>query len=539
MIKSNGGVFGRNPTFNDVTVDGNLTVNGDIALGDDIVVADSLTVQGTTASTSTTTGALRVVGGISTQDGLYTGSDAFINGARVGIGPAGTDNTVLGVGAGAALQAGGINNVLIGDTCGDNVTTGDDNVGIGRSALDTLDVGIGNIAIGTNAISSATNASSNVAIGRYASERMLASNSVSVGAEALRYNTLGAANVAVGRSALSAATTAIATVTTTDAGTGGTDGAKTAIQLERDSGGTMVTYPTVDLTVTGGAVSGTVTVATGGSGSTSSTAGGIIFRANAAGIAAGVPADWRCQLQTVSTASGNTAVGHQAGLSLTTASSCTFVGANAGDAVTSGASNTAIGNACLTTLTTGSLNVGIGASCLEVLGTGGFNTCVGVSAGRYHLGSSAVCIGALAGANIGIGVAATDGFIFIGPNAGRRFGSGSTNNLLRATNSILIGNDVRASADNQTNEIAIGAGLIGDGSNTTVIGNTSTTSTRFAGTATSVLRTSGDTLRIDNDRTPATAGAAGNEGDICWDANYIYVCVAANTWKRVAIATWP
>ena len=80
---------------------------------------------------------------------------------------------------------------------------------------------------------------------------------------------------------------------------------------------------------------------------------------------------------------------------------------------------------------------------------------------------------------------------------------------------------------------------LGDGSNTTVIGNTSTTSTRFAGTATSVLRTSGDTLRIDNDRTPATAGAAGNEGDICWDANYIYVCVAANTWKRVAIATWP
>ena len=46
MIKSNGGVFGRNPTFNDVTVDGNLTVNGDIALGDDITVTDTLTVNG-------------------------------------------------------------------------------------------------------------------------------------------------------------------------------------------------------------------------------------------------------------------------------------------------------------------------------------------------------------------------------------------------------------------------------------------------------------------------------------------------------------
>ena len=100
MITPNGGVFGRNPKFNNVTVDGNLTVNGDIALGDDIVVADSLTVQGTEAATSTTTGALRVAGGISTQDGLYTGSDAVINGARVGIGSAGLRNTVLGVSAG-------------------------------------------------------------------------------------------------------------------------------------------------------------------------------------------------------------------------------------------------------------------------------------------------------------------------------------------------------------------------------------------------------------------------------------------------------
>ena len=28
-IKQNGGVFGRNPTFNDVTIDGNLIINGE------------------------------------------------------------------------------------------------------------------------------------------------------------------------------------------------------------------------------------------------------------------------------------------------------------------------------------------------------------------------------------------------------------------------------------------------------------------------------------------------------------------------------
>lgn len=37
---------------------------------------------------------------------------------------------------------------------------------------------------------------------------------------------------------------------------------------------------------------------------------------------------------------------------------------------------------------------------------------------------------------------------------------------------------------------------------------------------------------------PASAAAAGNTGDMAWDADYIYVCTATNTWKRVAIATW-
>jgi len=39
-------------------------------------------------------------------------------------------------------------------------------------------------------------------------------------------------------------------------------------------------------------------------------------------------------------------------------------------------------------------------------------------------------------------------------------------------------------------------------------------------------------------KTPTSASAAGTAGTIVWDANYIYICTAANTWKRVAIATW-
>ena len=38
--------------------------------------------------------------------------------------------------------------------------------------------------------------------------------------------------------------------------------------------------------------------------------------------------------------------------------------------------------------------------------------------------------------------------------------------------------------------------------------------------------------------TPASAAATGTAGTWAWDANYIYICTATNTWKRVAIATW-
>lgn len=38
--------------------------------------------------------------------------------------------------------------------------------------------------------------------------------------------------------------------------------------------------------------------------------------------------------------------------------------------------------------------------------------------------------------------------------------------------------------------------------------------------------------------TPASATATGTAGEVAWDANYIYICTATNTWKRVAISTW-
>lgn len=43
---------------------------------------------------------------------------------------------------------------------------------------------------------------------------------------------------------------------------------------------------------------------------------------------------------------------------------------------------------------------------------------------------------------------------------------------------------------------------------------------------------------IINSTTPASSSASGIAGQIAYDDSFIYVCIAANTWKKVAIATW-
>ena len=53
-IKQLGGVFGRNPTFNDVTIEGELTFDGDIDIGSDLKVNGNLEVLGTSTFTDAT-----------------------------------------------------------------------------------------------------------------------------------------------------------------------------------------------------------------------------------------------------------------------------------------------------------------------------------------------------------------------------------------------------------------------------------------------------------------------------------------------------
>lgn len=53
-----------------------------------------------------------------------------------------------------------------------------------------------------------------------------------------------------------------------------------------------------------------------------------------------------------------------------------------------------------------------------------------------------------------------------------------------------------------------------------------------------LLQVDGNRIRVSTQKTPASASDSGATGEICWDSNYVYVCVASNTWKRSQLLSW-
>ncbi len=48
----------------------------------------------------------------------------------------------------------------------------------------------------------------------------------------------------------------------------------------------------------------------------------------------------------------------------------------------------------------------------------------------------------------------------------------------------------------------------------------------------------GDIIMTGNNRTISSSTAEGAKGTVCYDDNYVYICVADNTWKRFKLETW-
>jgi hypothetical protein len=179
----------------------------------------------------------------------------------------------------------------------------------------------------------------------------------------------------------------------------------------------------------------------------------------------------------LTTGGTNTAMGTNVLESNTTGGSNSAVGVSTLRNNTTGFSNSALGREALRNNTLGNLNSAIGVSALQNNTTGSNNTAIGMSALTSNtIGNDNTAVGVSALVNNITG----SNNIALGFEAGRRRGT-ANNTLLMASSSIFIGRDTRANADNQTNQIVIGDSAVGLGSNTTVIGNTSTIITALRG----------------------------------------------------------
>ncbi len=172
----------------------------------------------------------------------------------------------------------------------------------------------------------------------------------------------------------------------------------------------------------------------------------------------------------------NTASGWGALQYNTTGSSNTATGSNSLSANTTGYDNTSSGANSLRYNTTGSSNTATGASSLRINTTGSNNTAYGMGSLQINsTGMGNTGLGYNSGASNGVG----SYNVFVGHQAGRCLPS---QRALVPSNSIYIGSGALGHASNETNAIVIGSNVEGEGSYTTVIGNSSTQKTHLYGT---------------------------------------------------------
>jgi len=177
------------------------------------------------------------------------------------------------------------------------------------------------------------------------------------------------------------------------------------------------------------------------------------------------------------TGNNNTAVGNGAMQYNSAGWSNTVVGRDALNKNSTGDNSTAIGYQALFNNTasnndalgyqsmlnnlSGNSNVSIGQSSMKENLTGNNNSILGFSSlPKNSTGSNNISIGYYAGSKIANG----------------------TTDLTIINNSVIIGADAKANANNETNQIVIGYGAIGKGTNTVQLGNGSITSVNTSGT---------------------------------------------------------
>ena len=490
------------------------------------VPSGSVAIGGTTNSTSNTTGALTIVGGIGSSSNIYASGGAtsstspttggiwayqpypafaggFLNSPVIGFTASAWNSSSGSVASQAYMQLNALTfNVnpptsklsfyisangasptekMYLSSAGALTTTAD-------STFNTVTVGLGggsvstNTAVGYQSLNATTTGGANTALG-YQSLRTntTSTNNVAIGYQSLFNNSTSSNLTAVGTFALLNNTTNVATLGTITGGSAYTNGTYTGVVMTLSSGSTATTYPTATIVVSGGAVT-SVTLTSNGVGFKDTTT---VLTAPAASIG-GTGSGFSVPVASLASGSTNTAVGYQALTANTVATG-----------------NTATGSQCLVNTTSGRFNVGYGAAAGYANTTGAYNVFVGGqnaggiangnanTSGNYltAVGAGALASNSTSNALTGIGYMAL--YSATGANniaLGYQAGYAGTA-LTTGTNNIFIGYQAQASTASDTNEIVIGYNQVGLGSNTTVIGNSSTTLTKAFGVITSTVYT--------------------------------------------------
>jgi hypothetical protein len=186
-------------------------------------------------------------------------------------------------------------------------------------------------------------------------------------------------------------------------------------------------------------------------------------------------------LYTATSSNYSTAVGYQALYSNTTASGNQAIGYQVLFSNTTGTMNTALGYQSLYYNTTGQRNIAIGEATMASNKSGEYNTAVGAgvlnqaTASSYNtaFGSKALQTLEVGNYNTALG---RDSALYSTTNI-----LGSPISLTQSSNSVYIGADIRP-IENQTNQIIIGYGATGSGSNTVTLGADTITKTQLRGT---------------------------------------------------------
>lgn len=270
--------------------------------------------------------------------------------------------------------------------------------------------------------------------------------------------------------------------------------------------------------------------------------------------------------------SKNIAIGHQAGKNPESTSENIFIGNQCGSGVTfsTGNKNILIGsnNNAVSFFSDDSILIGSSIDTTPVTHRGsialGSASSVGGSTSSIAIGYSSeaeyeersIYIGNNSGKSSKVPV--TFNYfdnIAIGPNSLRAFIDWDTDfqtPIQNINTAIIIGTYATVGfSSGSENEIVIGNGtpfeyfagttnylqLRGAGPNTTTLGNTATTKTIINGTQTSIANIIGDRVIVSNPRTISSRTETGTAGTICWDQNYLYICVSTNAWAKVGL-TW-